>query len=48
MNLSDKRDLVAGAGGFIGSHLVEEFVKKDAKCRPLSVIIPNASERGPF
>jgi len=48
MNLSDKRDLVTGVGGFIGSYLVEEFVKKDPKYRSLSIIIPNASQKGPF
>jgi len=48
MNWQDKKVLVTGTGGFIGSHLVEEFVKKDPKCRSLSIIIPNASQKGPF
>jgi len=33
MNLSNKKVLVTGAGGFIGSHLVETLVKKDARVR---------------
>ena len=33
MKLSDKKILVTGAGGFIGSHLVEELVKKGCKMR---------------
>ena len=48
MNWQDKKVLVTGAGSFIGSHLVEEFVKKDPKRRSLSIIIPNASQKGPF
>ncbi|MCD6385625.1 SDR family NAD(P)-dependent oxidoreductase, partial [Candidatus Sumerlaeota bacterium] len=33
MNLSNKKVLVTGAGGFIGSHLVETLVKRDARVR---------------
>lgn len=33
MNLKDKKILVTGADGFIGSHLVEELVAKGAKVR---------------
>lgn len=33
MNWQDKRVLVTGAGGFIGSHLVEELVKKECRLR---------------
>jgi len=33
MNLSNKKVLVTGAGGFIGSHLVEELVKKGSGVR---------------
>lgn len=33
MNLSDKKVLVTGAGGFIGSHLVETLVKRGIRVR---------------
>jgi len=33
MNLSDKKVLVTGAGGFVGSHLVEALIKKRCKVR---------------
>lgn len=33
MNLSNKRFLITGAGGFTGSHLVEEPAKKGCKVR---------------
>ncbi len=33
MNLSGKKVLITGAGGFIGSHLVEELVRKGCKTR---------------
>ncbi len=33
MNLSNKKVLVTGAGGFIGTHLVEELVKKGCSVR---------------
>lgn len=33
MNLSNKKVLVTGAGGFIGSHLIEELVKKGCSVR---------------
>lgn len=36
MNLSDKKILVTGADGFIGSHLVEALVKSGAEIRALS------------
>ncbi|GAB6076190.1 NAD-dependent 4,6-dehydratase LegB [Desulfurobacterium crinifex] len=35
MNLSGKQVLVTGAGGFIGSHLVERLVKEECKIRAL-------------
>ena len=35
MDLSGKKDLVTGAGGFIGSHLVEEMVRIGANVRCL-------------
>ncbi len=35
MQLKDKKILVTGAGGFIGSHLVEELVKKGVKVKAL-------------
>ncbi len=31
--------LITGAGGFIGSHLVEDLLKKDLMLKHLSVII---------
>jgi len=36
MNLNDKKILVTGADGFIGSHLVEKLVKIGAKVKALS------------
>ncbi len=33
MKLLNKKVLITGAGGFIGSHLVEAIVKKDCKVR---------------
>ncbi len=36
MNLSNKRILVTGADGFIGSHLTEMLVKRSAKVKALS------------
>ena len=35
-----KKVLVTGAGGFIGSHLVEELLKKNFMLRHFSNIIP--------
>lgn len=35
MNWTDKKCLVTGAGGFIGSHLAEELVKQGAKVKAL-------------
>lgn len=35
MNWKDKKILVTGAGGFIGSHLAEELVKQGAKVKAL-------------
>jgi NAD dependent epimerase/dehydratase len=37
MELANKRVLVTGADGFIGSHLVEMLVKKSAQVRALSI-----------
>ena len=37
MTLENKRVLVTGADGFIGSHLVEELVGAGAKVRALSL-----------
>src|SRR5665647_1916172 len=36
MDISNKKILVTGADGFIGSHLVEMLVKKGAQVRALS------------
>jgi len=33
MQLRDKKVLVTGAGGFIGSHLVEELLRREVKGR---------------
>lgn len=35
MKISDKKVLVTGAGGFIGSHLCEELVKSEAHVRAM-------------
>jgi nucleoside-diphosphate-sugar epimerase len=35
MKCADREILVTGAGGFIGSHLVEELVKRGNKVRAL-------------
>ncbi|WP_041286480.1 SDR family NAD(P)-dependent oxidoreductase [Desulfomonile tiedjei] len=42
MKISDKKVLVTGAGGFIGSHLCEELVKSEARVR--AMVRYNSSE----
>jgi nucleoside-diphosphate-sugar epimerase len=36
MDLADKKILVTGADGFIGSHLVEALVERGARVKALS------------
>lgn len=36
----DKKILVTGSDGFIGSHLTEELVKRDIKLEHSCIIIP--------
>ena len=44
MKLTGKRCLVTGGAGFIGSHLVDELIRKECKVRVLDNLVNGKTE----